>query len=127
MAKLDFRRQHRAKSFADRSKIIAADPLAQLDQFRRQRRKLIHQFGDFFYLDDVGRPIGLSDADADHGPFSKGHDRATAHKGLAVEGCRDGVGERRVQRNWECDFAIARRTWQRNSVAARAGGRGGES
>ena len=47
VAHFDFRRQHRAKRFADRREVVAADPVAQLDEVRRQRRKRVHHLGDF--------------------------------------------------------------------------------
>ena len=58
VAHFNFRREHGAKRFADGRKVVAADPVAELDEFRRQRRDGIEHFGDFFHARFHARRIG---------------------------------------------------------------------
>ena len=48
MAHFNLGREHGAKRFADGREVVAADPVAELDEFRRQRRDGIEHFRDFF-------------------------------------------------------------------------------
>ena len=112
VAHFDFRRQHGAKRFADGREVVAADPVAEFDEFRRQRRNGIEHFGDFFdarfhRARHRGGCERFFESQADHRAIAKGHQHAAADERFAVERRGQRVGERGAQRNGKSDFAVA--------------------
>jgi hypothetical protein len=62
VANLDFRWQHCAKRLAHWREIVAAHPMTELDEFRRQRGERIHQFSNFANARNLRGAIGDGEA-----------------------------------------------------------------
>ncbi len=99
--------QHGAEDFANRSEVIIGNPLAKFQQLLVEDRREIEGFDNFFYLDRWGLSLRLAimqlDNDAPHPLLSERHQHAPADHRLHA--CRNGVGERHIERHGECNVA----------------------
>src|SRR5580700_6366025 len=82
---LDFRRERRAESLADRREVIAADPVAELDELRRECRQRIQQLSNFFDSLRFGSLLRESKPDANRRAIAKRHQHSPTDQFFAIE------------------------------------------
>ncbi len=110
-------RQHGAQDFAERSAVVAGDPVAEAEEFVVEDRFGIDQAEGVFEI-RVGRIVMNTEDDAGEFARAEGDEDACAGLDAMLESERERVGESLIERDWQADVAELR---QKISVSGGSG------